>query len=256
MRIIDFKHMDTSGGVYFYGDIHGDFLGLVYSIINRYSLKDCVVFVCGDIGMGFHKVNYYGEMFKKMNHRLKDKNVNLILIRGNHDNPDYFKSDNGLMGKYTNVHLIDDYEVLQLNNYNVLCIGGAVSVDKYCRTENVSWWAGEEIKYLDLSEFKNDISNIQTNTGLNIDIVCTHTSPAFCEPLSKEGLQYFAKHDPSIIDKCDFERKYLTDIYDILSDNCYIKYWFYGHFHNNYYNYLHNNTNFNGLGIMEIKEAI
>ena len=76
--------------IYFTGDIHGEFMPLVFVLTKRYNLSDCSVIVCGDIGMGFYKFNYYIDTFKTMNKKLAKKNIQLYLIRGNHDNPDYF----------------------------------------------------------------------------------------------------------------------------------------------------------------------
>lgn len=40
----------------FSGDIHGEFETIVYKL-NNYT--ETVLIVCGDIGMGFHRGNYY-----------------------------------------------------------------------------------------------------------------------------------------------------------------------------------------------------
>ena len=54
----------------------------------------------------------------------------LILMRGNHDNPDYF--ENRLID-YPRMKTIPDYCVIQFSGNNILCIGGAVSIDREYR---------------------------------------------------------------------------------------------------------------------------
>ena len=49
----------TKNKIYFTGDIHGEFMPLVFVLTERYNLSDCSVIVCGDIGIGFYKLNYY-----------------------------------------------------------------------------------------------------------------------------------------------------------------------------------------------------
>ncbi|MDR1762782.1 MAG: hypothetical protein LBR64_02325 [Dysgonamonadaceae bacterium] len=86
--------------------------------------------VCGDIGMGFQKDEYYFLMFKKLNLKLSRNNNHLVMFRGNHDNPDYF---NGSFKKYRYIHIIPDYTVVSVLSINVLCVGGPVSVDRHYR---------------------------------------------------------------------------------------------------------------------------
>ena len=77
-------------------------------------MSDCSVIVCGDIGMGFYKLNYYIDIFKSMNKKLAKKNIQLYFIRGNHDNPDYFNCIPEELMSFSHVHLVRDYTVLHL----------------------------------------------------------------------------------------------------------------------------------------------
>jgi len=92
---IRFEEIDD---LLFCGDIHGEFETIVYKL-NQYS--NTVLIVCGDIGMGFHKDDYYHTLFKKLNSKLSKQNNNLILFRGNHDDPAYFT---GSFEKHTHIH--------------------------------------------------------------------------------------------------------------------------------------------------------
>lgn len=126
---LSFNNIQT---LVFSGDIHGEFETMVYKL-NNYT--ETVLIVCGDIGMGFHKDEYYLTLFKKLNLKLSKTGNHLVMFRGNHDNPDYF---NGSFTKYKYkyLHLISDYTVVEVPGIaNVICIGGAASVDRSFRIQ-------------------------------------------------------------------------------------------------------------------------
>ena len=189
----------------------------------------------GDFGAGFSP-DFLDDM-EYLNEHLFEYNVTLYVIRGNHDNPKFFN------GKYnwSNLKLLKDYTVLDLEGKKILLIGGATSIDRNHRTENISWWS-DEIFRLDIKKIKK---------LKDIDIVVTHTTPNFANPISLNSLVLlFAQDDSNLISDLTFERSELKRLYDILSENNEIKHWFYGHFHNtNTEEY--NNTTFNLLGIDE-----
>ena len=73
------------------GDIHGDFHTLVYKMCIQYQMTDTLLIVAGDCGFGFDKPAYYEQVYSKDAGRLRKANNWIALIRGNHDNPAYFK---------------------------------------------------------------------------------------------------------------------------------------------------------------------
>ena len=204
--------------IYFTGDIHGEFMPLVFVLTKRYNLSDCSVIVCGDIGMGFYKFNYYIDTFKTMNKKLAKKNIQLYLIRGNHDNPDYFNCTPEELTSFSHVHLVRDYTVLHIGNHHILCVGGATSVDKKFRTKDIDWW-----------EFENVLPYEKLNYE-NIDIVATHCAPMFCPP----SYQRISWMDDELDKKSQGDRTQLAEMYFDLIKNNELKYWFYGHYHNHY----------------------
>ena len=145
---------------------------------------------------------------------------------------------------------IPDYSVIQTPNHNILCVGGAVSVDrtyrfalqesnaaKYAKYHKCSineakklckqvYWENEKCEYNEkmLNELK--LNNIK------IDIVCTHTGPSFIKPFDNSNIEYWLLKDETLENETNEERKSIDKIYNKLKeDNHPINYWFYGHFH-------------------------
>lgn len=243
----------------FFGDIHGLFKEFVFFLINQCQIENINIVICGDFGVGFYKINYYKTLFQKLNIKLAKKNIHIYAFRGNHDDPEYF-SDGGLktivLDGVTNIHLIDDYDFIVNDNNTILCIGGARSVDKCYRQEwdkvtqklvYKGWWANEMIN--DIPENFNDF--VSAN-NININIVCSHSSPDFCEPLYKNGLKEWAERDETLIDDCKKERAILTSIYNTLKNKHHLTHWFYGHFHKTY-KLFSDDVLFRGINYFDIK---
>jgi DNA repair exonuclease SbcCD nuclease subunit len=213
------------------GDWHGDWKAVIGEI-KRLDLRDCTLIQVGDFGMGFDPIKKDLATLKYLNTTLKPRNIQLYAIRGNHDNPTYF--DGSI--KTSNIKLLPDYSVLTIDGLNVLCVGGAISIDRKPnpaefdyrgrpwkgRKEGVNYWPNET--FVLKPELLKDLKNI--------DIVVTHSAPDFCEPRTKHGLSTWIKADPGLADECMKERNDHSKMYDILKANdCPLKYWFYGHFH-------------------------
>lgn len=223
--------------LYFVGDIHGEYRKLLYLIKNK-RIENADMILCGDIGIGFHKHNYYINIFNYLNPKLEERNITLYFVRGNHDDPSYWKEQKL---HYSNIILVEDYTVLNLSK-NILCIGGANSTDRMLRKKDVDWWEDESIVY-DI-ELVKDLKNI--------DIVVTHSSPNITEPFINGSYYLTAcEKDENLNKDIMYERQYLTDIFDYLKENNDIKNWYYGHYHDSK---IHNygNCNFRMLDIDEI----
>ena len=92
---------------------------------------------------------------------------------------------------------------------------------------------GKEIQAT-LDMIKQEEENLKIQLK-NIDIVASHSSPIFCEPFEISDIVHdWAYYDRTLLAEIDKERKLLAKIYDELSVNNKIAYYFYGHFHQNY----------------------
>lgn len=224
-----------------HGDIHGEFEDFFHQLTNIMELSDINLLICGDVGLGFYRPNYYNTLFKKIQKKLSKRNIHVYAFRGNHDNPEFFKNNdklNEILNGVKNIHIVDDYDIIKNDNHTILCIGGARSIDKCQRWKwdfhtqkqiPVGWWEGENV-----IDMPNNFEDFLSANNLNIDTICSHTAPDFCEPLSKECLLYWAKYDDTLIEDCTKERSLLTNIFNKLKISNNIKYWLYGHFHAKY----------------------
>ena len=226
----------------FCGDVHGE-ADVIPNYIRDHELEKCAVFQLGDFGVGFAPRRKDARWLKYMNDRMKNSDSDLFVLRGNHDDPSYFNGNTNL----SNLHLLKDYTVTTINStWNVLCVGGAISIDRtnrpgYLHGQGGGYWKNENI-YLDEEK---------ANKLRDIDIVCTHSAPNFCMPLTKGGLEEWKIADPALETDVALERHQLSMLYEILSENNNISEWYYGHFHNDYKSYR-GNTIFEGLSIGRI----
>lgn len=225
------------------GDTHAHFKDM-RQFIESHNIRNAVIVLCGDNGLGFDQRNGILDILSELNKYCQSIDVHLILIRGNHDNPSWY-----LNGKIweSNVKCIQDYTVITTLKHNILCVGGAVSIDRALRRFNY----GKSIrKYMDENccDEKDAASHVQQTywddempcfhsgaldaINVKIDIVCSHTCPSFCEPKEKQGTDFWVAYDEQLHTDLIKERKTMDAIYQrLMQDSHPINYWCYGHFH-------------------------
>ena len=213
------------------GDIHGNF-NYVKNFLKGKKITDCTIIQVGDFGVGFTSEVNENNILENLNKFLSENNIIMYAIRGNHDDPKFFDGTR----KYTNLELIPDYTVLEIEGKKLLCIGGAISIDRKPRiaedmsharygSSRRSYWHDEKVV------FNEDfLANVR-----DIDVLVTHTAPDFCVPNNKFGygslVDHFSYDDPTLKDELKEERDTMTKMWDILNENNNIEKHFYGHFH-------------------------
>ena len=221
-------------------------------------------FHVGDGGFGFYPRRSYMEKLIKQNEWLKKRNCVMHNIRGNHDNPNWFlpkykmieffggedkkvpayiKEDMYYLVDYvspieytefittlSNIKFVPDYAVVHEGGHNILCIGGAITIDRIMRKMGRDYFPNEILVHKP--------AVLKKIRGVNI--VVTHTIPDFIPPFNQDSelIRNFAVHDKRLTDELIEERQIMTRIYNDIVANNTIDYWFYGHFHhwnNTYY---------------------
>lgn len=228
------------------GDIHGDFNQLVFKLCVQYKLTDTLLIVAGDCGFGFEKKEYYEQMVRRNAKRMNQANNWIVFVRGNHDNPAYF---DGVMFSYKRFIAVPDYTILQACNHTILCVGGAISIDRVYRIKE---WNkrkyrvhSNELKENGVSRnlYWKDEAPIYDSDKMNairtnflIDTVITHTAPSHCELFLKDNLNQWAVNDPSLIENVQSERETMNVLlYRLNTDNHPVSHWYYGHFHQSWH---------------------
>jgi predicted phosphodiesterase len=244
MNILNYEKIDLALAV---GDIHGEFKKLVHKLLNNKKLENTLAIICGDVGVGFYKDNYYHDLFKKLNNKLKEKNVTLIGLRGNHDNPNWF---DGKMVNLSHIKMVPDYTFINIKGNYGLLIGGARSTDRVFwnkitqeyeyRVENKDYWEGELMKPLDMDLLKK--------IDFPIKYIFTHSRPNLIV-----GRNYsFYSVDETLESDIKEENKILNNLVNFLEGEETIN-WYNGHFHESGY-FTYKNIILNSLNIMEFKE--
>jgi predicted phosphodiesterase len=247
--------------LFFMGDIHGNYAVLKHRVKSR-KITDATIIHVGDFGVGFSKYERDVERLVDLNEFLESKNVIVYVCRGNHDNPIFFNGQH----IYSNLKLVEDYTVLNINDKNILMVGGALSIDRvprrkantdsiYATMEERYYWS-TEVFVLDEEKLKNT---------KDIDIVVTHTCPDFSYPVNLNGdfprvVTQFASGDPSLIKDLMEERELLTKFWKLVCENSKPTHYYYGHFHSSNEENIHGlsgvvpmTTKFTCLGIDELK---
>ena len=244
MKLYNYKDLDLT--LYFQGDIHGEFNVLLYSLKSE-SVSNAIVILLGDCGLGFNKPQYYKNTFDKLNKWCEKHNVHLLMFRGNHDDPEYF---DGETVNLPYVKAIPDYSIVMTKHGNVLCIGGATSVDRTWRLQEEKrinrfkhktslkkklYWDNEAVinnPHLEQELIKEDIK---------IDIVATHTRPTLYHKDSTPSGENWFDVDKELKNDVQKDANILNDVLTLLLDKrdegqC--LFWYHGHYH--YYSIHHN----------------
>lgn len=224
------------------GDIHGSFTEIAYKVSMQFDIHNALVIVAGDCGFGFNRLGFYDSLYqRKIAKLLKRNNIRFAFVRGNHDNPAYF---DGNLIEHERWRTVDDYSVICAAGHIILCVGGAISIDRNMRVRmknntaehydgipmlRPAYYWSDEPPVFDVNRLNNALELAEGK----IDTVVTHTAPSFCE-FSDKGpmLLDFAKADPDLLDDCEKERAELDKLYNALKEhNVQVENWIYGHFH-------------------------
>jgi UDP-2,3-diacylglucosamine pyrophosphatase LpxH len=184
--------------IIFIGDIHGDFQGLAAQLLYR-EIQNAKLIQVGDFGVGFKPVDYERTELEVLNRVLTERNNMLYVLRGNHDDPSYFTNNFAL----SNISLVSDYTILHLDGKKILCVGGAVSVDRTSRTDGKNYWPEERFTF-DEAKLSHALDNLKS-----LDTIVTHNAPSEFWPQGFDRLVLrYAKRDPTLLDDLNTERAY------------------------------------------------
>lgn len=195
------------------------------------TYNNSAIIVSGNSGIGNKSMKYYQETFTKLDEILANNNCFIFFVRGNNDDPSMFNEEKI---NFEHIKAVPDYSVILLKNFNCLCIGGSVSLDKEWKLSQEKnfgkklFWEGEE-PYFDEDSLDEILSKYK------IGCVISSTSPSFVFPGTNSfNKSKWFKEDTSIKSLFSKERKTLDKVYDKIIDSDTKPYaWFYGRFKQN-----------------------
>ena len=239
----------------FVGDVHGYVHSLFsHALEDSYTNTDFVVL--GDFGVGFRFFNDELKDSKKLLEENKELGNRFYVLRGNHDDPDYFNWKKTLDCPESKIIIFkqDCSAAILGDNKTVFFFGGGVSSDKHWRIQKATpseplYWE-DELPVLrdfaeceDIAQFARNFARIHDmkrqlyceetirenlrrkktfkNTELKFPepktlYVATHSAPVWCKP----NIKWDGKiGDAEIRKENDLERGTLSRLYYVLKRN-------------------------------------
>ncbi len=207
--------------IYVTGDTHGqhDFLKLeFFAKRNPQLTKDDYVIIAGDFG-GVWRGKTLTEDLKPY----EALPFTVLFVDGNHENFDLLYSYPVSEWNGGNVHIIKPGiihlmrgQVFELEGNTIFAFGGATSIDKFMRTEGLSWWALEMPTYEELDE---GIANLKRYNN-KVDYIITHSC-------GERALMYPPLRMRSFQTGSYPENQMLAYFEDTIT----YKHWYFGHYH-------------------------
>ena len=211
--------------VYLTGDTHGSFKRIKKFCEEHNTNKDDILIILGDVGI--NNQSRYDIELKRYISKLP---ITLFCIHGNHENrasnissykkSTFFENDVLIEEEFPNIIFAIDGLIYNINDNNVLVIGGAYSVDKYYRIAYGYKWYNDEQPSEATKTFVEKQINMYNG---NIDVILSHTCPLKYQPIE----WFLDDLDQSTVDGSTEE--WFDKIYDNVSNN--LKKWYCGHYH-------------------------
>ena len=197
------------------GDSHGRWKEL-RKIIRKYEDSDLIISV-GDVGFGFHPKDIKRQFPK-----------NFKFIRGNHDDPAICRAKPNYLGDTS--HFCYGPTISDI----AFCISGAESIDRHLRTENVDWWADEQLSISQLQDA------IDWAVKWKPRMIISHDAPLSLYNNLTKG-KFEANGDKA---------SRTANALQILFEQMQPELWIFGHFHNSFDEVI-NGTRFKCLAELE-----
>ena len=163
------------------GDTHGvnDFLKLKEFAESKTANESDYVIIAGDVlGVGPDErteriLSVYGKL-----------PFTVLFVDGNHENYPYIHSFPVTEKFGGRVHVLRENvvhlcrgEIFEIEGNKIFTFGGATSIDRIYRTENVNLWAEETPSQAD---YENALQNLE-NHNFTVDYVITHSCETYLE---------------------------------------------------------------------------
>ncbi len=230
--------------IYVTGDTHSDFTRFTEEKfpIQFEMTKNDYVIICGDFG-GIWNFEKESSREKELLEWLNNKNFTTLFVDGNHENFTRLYNDYPIEewhgGKVHKIresvlHLMRG-EIFDVDSKRIFVFGGAKSHDiqegilnideeeriyeyrkrgAMFRIKDFSWW---ELELPNKEEMNNGIRNLE-KVYFKVDYIITHCCPTSIQAMLGGGI---------------YNKDYLTDYLQEISERVEFKKWYFGHYHDN-----------------------
>lgn len=188
------------------GDIHQDTRYLDEALYLAKSSGAEMMIQVGDFGFDFR--DSFIQSLISVTNRHK---IPLYAIRGNHDDPHWFSQ----IMQFGNVHLIPDGMTITIGSKEVAFIGGAVSIDRRFREENITWWKNERVN--------PSVVKAWSYTDQQADVLISHESPIVPSSLGEPPMRI----TPDVELDCNEDRMWVSAAVEVLE----VSEVYHGHYH-------------------------
>ena len=206
--------------------------GVNDKIIQDGVYSNSLFILTGNYSLGTKSEKYYIDKFEKLNKILDYNGTYIFIIRGNNDNPEYFSKE---IINFSNIKTIPDYSVISVNDLNILCVGGGISVNRQwkikqeerinnIKNSNKKLYWPDEAPVFDEDAIKEIINSVKIN------VIVSHSSPSFVGPQGDCLTNKWTNEDETLISDIKNERNVMNKIFASFND---ITYWAFGHFGHN-----------------------
>jgi UDP-2,3-diacylglucosamine pyrophosphatase LpxH len=231
------------------GDIHCELSNLVWKAVRQLKIRHADILIVGDFGAGFGRPKSMDVAYARICPELKENDIRLYTIRGNHDDPAFFDGSHD----YERLRFLPDHRTIELCGKKIYPIGGAVSTDidlvdpltrKSRRMQNdalIRFGSSKRIWWPDETPVQ-----ITENLPESADIIASHDAPLSFEP----PLMRDAHVRDNTWQKVVESRRYLDFVLRTVKPSQ----WFYGHFHNHYEG-IFQGTHYLGIDIAEMMQV-
>lgn len=208
--------------IFLTGDTHSDVSRILKLDMPELTKEDYVI-ILGDFGVIWRN----DIMMKAVLKQLSEKNFTVCFVDGNHENFDMISKiehivpwHGGMVGIIAPgvVHLLRG-QIYQIGDRTIGVCGGANSIDKAWRTENVSWWPQEVITDEEVSFFQMNLIHKGVRA---LDLMLTHDCPASIVP----AVALWSGINGASIDKSEEQLEKIKQMVEV-------KKWYFGHWHIN-----------------------
>jgi len=207
------------------GDIHGKFDELAAKLM---ELPEQAKLICvGDIGLGFEDART-PNCLRVVNGIARSRSQQLWMIRGNHDDPEIWRSQrNSWNLELSQITLVKDVDLMVIEGVPIIFVGGAISIDRIAehRVHGETWWRDESV----VANAAAQVKDLTDEHGPAKLFIC-HAGPITALPVftpTEPNIAHYAASDAMLPEDIEIERTILSHCVQFSGATQVV----YGHYH-------------------------